>query len=362
MRRAATLNATQFHYRNRRRISDHRSGNARSPFAHRRGDHRRRARRFLQERVKPEMHQSVVEVGTGVCENIQEAQAGDPTHPRARSSGWRRRTACAWPRRARIRSPTGASRRSIPTSAIAIIVEDMKMVARANLIFGLHVHIGVEDRETAIHLMNARALLPAAHSGALHQFAVLAGHGYRPEVVSLQGVRQVSAHQHSRLLSAAGRVSRAYVNLLVQTNCIDNAKKIWWDIRPHPHFPTLEFRVCDMPMRAGRDHRDRRADSRRPSPSCTSCTSRIRASALPPRADHGKQVARLALRARRQTDRFRQADRSSGARSDGGISGLRRRCGAMNWAAAKRSTTFARFWKRAPARTASCGSFKRQEI
>ena len=40
-----------------------------------------------------------------------------------------------------------------------------------------------------------------------------------------------------------------YVNLLIKTNCIDNAKKIWWDIRPHPHFPTLEFRICDMPMR-----------------------------------------------------------------------------------------------------------------
>nr|MCU0229723.1 glutamate-cysteine ligase family protein [Bryobacterales bacterium] len=40
-----------------------------------------------------------------------------------------------------------------------------------------------------------------------------------------------------------------FVNLLVKTKCIDNAKKIWWDIRPHPDFPTLEFRICDMPMR-----------------------------------------------------------------------------------------------------------------
>jgi len=41
----------------------------------------------------------------------------------------------------------------------------------------------------------------------------------------------------------------SFVNLLIKTNCIDNAKKIWWDIRPHPHFPTLEFRICDVPMR-----------------------------------------------------------------------------------------------------------------
>jgi len=40
-----------------------------------------------------------------------------------------------------------------------------------------------------------------------------------------------------------------FVNLLVKTNCIDNGKKIWWDIRPHPFFETIEVRVCDIPMR-----------------------------------------------------------------------------------------------------------------
>jgi carboxylate-amine ligase len=41
-----------------------------------------------------------------------------------------------------------------------------------------------------------------------------------------------------------------YVNLLIRTNCIDNAKKIWWDIRPHPFFNTVEVRACDIPLRA----------------------------------------------------------------------------------------------------------------
>jgi carboxylate-amine ligase len=40
-----------------------------------------------------------------------------------------------------------------------------------------------------------------------------------------------------------------YVDLLVNTGCIDNGKKIWWDLRPHPYFPTLEFRICDIPTR-----------------------------------------------------------------------------------------------------------------
>jgi glutamate---cysteine ligase / carboxylate-amine ligase len=39
-----------------------------------------------------------------------------------------------------------------------------------------------------------------------------------------------------------------YVNLLIKTNCIDNAKKIWWDVRVHPFFDTIEFRICDVPL------------------------------------------------------------------------------------------------------------------
>src|SRR5207245_959557 len=42
----------------------------------------------------------------------------------------------------------------------------------------------------------------------------------------------------------------SFIKLLIKTNCIDNAKKIWWDIRPHPFFNTIEFRGCDIPMRA----------------------------------------------------------------------------------------------------------------
>jgi carboxylate-amine ligase len=39
-----------------------------------------------------------------------------------------------------------------------------------------------------------------------------------------------------------------YVNLLIKTSCIDNAKKIWWDVRVHPIFDTIEFRICDVPL------------------------------------------------------------------------------------------------------------------
>ena len=64
-----------------------------------------------------------------------------------------------------------------------------------------------------------------------------------------QSVRQVSRERTFRTRSPAGPTSMQLVNLLIRTNCIDNAKRIWWDIRPHPIFSTLEVRICDLPMR-----------------------------------------------------------------------------------------------------------------
>jgi len=135
-----------------------------------------------------------------------------------------------------------------PDPRYQTIVEDLKMVARANLIFGLHVHIGVEDRETAIQIMNgARYFLP-------HLLALSANSPF------WQGMETGLKSYRCKVFDKFPRTNipdiyhswsefENYVDLLIKTNCIDNAKKIWWDIRPHPHYPTLEFRVCDMPMR-----------------------------------------------------------------------------------------------------------------
>ena len=109
---------------------------------------------LLKERVKAEMHQSVVEVGTGICKNIQEARQ-DVTELRrgiidlAKQNGLRLAAAGTHP------FSDWRHQEIYPDERYQVIVEDLKMVARANLIFGLHVHIGVEDRETALHLMNA---------------------------------------------------------------------------------------------------------------------------------------------------------------------------------------------------------------
>ncbi len=202
---------------------------------------------LLQERVKAEMHQSVVEVGTSVCNNIKEAKtevkklrhdmiklarenglslASSATHP---FTDWR-------------------TQEIYPDERYHNIVQDMKMVARANLIFGLHVHIGIEDRETAIHLMNhARYFVPhmlALSTNSPFWLGMNTGlKSYRCKVFDKFPRTNIPDY-----FPSWGEYDN-FIKLLIKTNCIDNAKKIWWDIRPHPFFNTLEFRICDIPMR-----------------------------------------------------------------------------------------------------------------
>jgi carboxylate-amine ligase len=136
-----------------------------------------------------------------------------------------------------------------PDERYRTIVEDLQLVARENLIFGLHVHVGVQDRETAIHLMNAaRYFLPhilALSTNSPFWMGVKTGlKSYRCKVFDKFPRTNIPDY-----FPSWGEYE-SFVNLLIKTNCIDNAKKIWWDLRPHPFFNTLEFRVADIPMRA----------------------------------------------------------------------------------------------------------------
>ena len=206
-----------------------------------------KGRLLLQERVKAEMHQSVVEVGTSVCANISDAKEELKKLRRdmirlARENGLRLASAATHPFADwRVQEIT-------PDERYKNIVEDMQLVARANLIFGLHVHVGVEDRETAIHLMNhARYFVP-------HLLALSANSPFWLGMdTGLKSYRCKVFDKFPRTnmpdyFPSWGEYEN-YIKLLIKTNCIDNAKKIWWDIRPHPFFNTLEFRVCDIPMR-----------------------------------------------------------------------------------------------------------------
>ena len=202
----------------------------------------------LQERVKAELHQSVVEVGTSVCKNIKEAKAEVKALRReiirlANENGLRVASVATHP------FSDWRTQEIHPDERYKNIVEDMQLVARANLIFGLHVHIGIDDRETAIHMMNhARYFLPhilALSTNSPFWLGMNTGlKSYRCKVFDKFPRTNIPDY-----FPSWGEYEN-FIKLLIKTNCIDNAKKIWWDIRPHPFFNTIEFRVCDIPMRA----------------------------------------------------------------------------------------------------------------
>ena len=202
---------------------------------------------ILQERVKAEMHQSVVEVGTSVCATIKDAKEEVKKLRRdvirlAKENGLRLASAATHP------FADWRVQEIYPDERYKNIVEDMQLVARANLIFGLHVHIGIEDREIAIQLMNhARYFLPhilALSANSPFWLGMDTGlKSYRCKVFDKFPRTNIPDY-----FPSYGEYEN-FVKLLIKTGCIDNAKKIWWDIRPHPFFSTLEFRVCDIPMR-----------------------------------------------------------------------------------------------------------------
>lgn len=204
-------------------------------------------KRVLKERVKAELHQSVVEVGTGICKNIAEARA-DLHELRsnivelAKKNGLRIAAASTHP------FADWKTQQIYPDPRYHTIVEDMQQVARANLIFGLHVHVGIEDKETVIHIMNAaRYFIPhilALSTNSPFWLGLDTGlKSYRCKV--FDKFPRTNLPDYFSSYSEYENL----VKLLIQTNCIDNAKKIWWDLRPHPNFSTLEFRVMDLPMR-----------------------------------------------------------------------------------------------------------------
>lgn len=198
------------------------------------------------DQVKAEMHQAVVEVGTGICRNTEEARAdlsnlrktisqvaesiglrigASGTHP---FSKWERQLITDHPRYNQI-------------------VNELQDAARSNLIFGLHVHVGVESREMGIHLANSmRYFLP-------HVYALSTNSPFwEGRNTGFKSFRTKVFDKFPRTgipdFFESVEEYDNYVKLLVKTGCIDNAKKIWWDLRVHPFFNTVEFRICDVPL------------------------------------------------------------------------------------------------------------------
>lgn len=202
---------------------------------------------LLGEQIKPEMIQSMVEVGTGICRNIDEARA-DITNLRSVISSLARKNGLVIIAASTHPISRWQDQKIFEDERYELLVQELQTVARSLLIFGLHVHVGVPDRDRQIHIMNAaRYFLPhvlALTTSSPFWMAHNTGlKSYRSEIFKQFPRTDIPDHFDSYVSF------QRYIDLLIKTGCIDNGKKIWWDVRPHPFFPTLEFRVCDIPTR-----------------------------------------------------------------------------------------------------------------
>lgn len=202
--------------------------------------------KIIKDKVKAEMHQAVVEVGTDICQNIDEAYNDIRT---LRKTIFEIAGSLGLAMGASGTHPFSHWESQLITDHARYndIVNELQDAARSNLIFGLHVHVGMESREMANHIANStRYFLPHIYALSTNSpFWEGRKTGYKsyrtkvfdkfPRTGIPEAFESIEAYD-------------GYIKLLMKTNCIDNAKKIWWDLRVHPFFNTVEFRICDVPM------------------------------------------------------------------------------------------------------------------
>ena len=202
---------------------------------------------MILDEVKPELHQSMVEIGSKVCRTPQELRAelvrlrgmvmdlagknglviaAAGTHP---FSCW-------------------TKQEITPLERYIGVRQDLQDLAQQLLIFGTHIHIGIEDQDFLIEAMNvSRYLLP--HVLALSTSSPF----WQGRRTGLKSYRSIIFRNFPRtgvppILESYGAYEEL-LGVLVATKCIPNGSKIWWDARPHHAYPTLEFRVCDVATR-----------------------------------------------------------------------------------------------------------------
>ncbi|HET7695618.1 MAG TPA: carboxylate-amine ligase [Vicinamibacterales bacterium] len=199
----------------------------------------------LGDQIKRELHQSIVEVGTKICADVNELEREVCRIRRelsqsAESVGLRIAAAGTHP------FSSWKDQLVSPGERYQNIVEELQQLARSLLIFGLHIHVAVPDKASTIELLNeARYFLP--HLLALSTSSPF----WQGRDTGLKSYRTTVFRRFPRSgipdeFSSWSQYEE-YVDTLVALHCIDDGKKVWWDLRPHPVFGTLEFRICDVP-------------------------------------------------------------------------------------------------------------------
>ncbi len=201
-------------------------------------------RHVLKDQIKEEFLQSQVEVGSKICRTIAEAREElvrlrSTVVQVAENNGLQVLAASTHP------FSSWADQTVTPKERYYKHRDQLAYIAKRLLIFGMHVHVGIEDQDLRIDLMDqARYFLP--HLLALSTsspFWLGRDTGIRSyRSIIFQDLPRTGPPPAFKSWSEYER----FVDTLVRTNCIEDATRIWWDIRPHPNFPTLEFRVTDI--------------------------------------------------------------------------------------------------------------------
>jgi len=198
----------------------------------------------LREQVKAELHQSIVEVGTKVCHTAAEARAElvrlrQSVMELAGRNGLKIAAAGTHP------ISSWVDQEITPFERYAGVKQDMQILAQQLLIFGTHVHVGIEDPEFLIDAMNVvRYFMP-------HVLCLSASSPFWiGQDTGLKSYRSIVFRNFPRtgippyFSSYTDFVQ--YRDTLVKTNSIPDGTKIWFDVRPNYNYPTLEFRICDV--------------------------------------------------------------------------------------------------------------------
>ena len=201
----------------------------------------------LGDQVKQEMHQSIVETGTKICENVSELRL-EVHRTRGELVAAAERTGLQVAAAGTHPFSSWIDQVISPGERYQHIVEEMGQLARSLLIFGMHVHVAMPDKQTTIDMMNmVRYFLP--HLLALSTSSPF----WMGRNTGLRSFRTTVFRRFPRTgipeIFESWSAYENFVNLLIKTNCIDTGKKIWWDVRPHATFGTLEFRMFDVPTR-----------------------------------------------------------------------------------------------------------------
>ncbi|MBB4636136.1 carboxylate-amine ligase [Longimicrobium terrae] len=199
---------------------------------------------MIMGEIKPELHQSIVEVGTNVCRTPQEVRT-ELRRLRGMVMGLAARKDLKVVAAGTHPFSSWMTQEITPLERYIGVKQDMQDLAQQLLIFGTHVHVGIEDPEFLIDAMNvSRYFLP--HILCLSSSSPF----WMGRNTGLKSYRSVVFRNFPR--TGVPRIMRGWADFnelqetLVATRCIPDGSKIYWDLRPHHAYPTLEFRFLDV--------------------------------------------------------------------------------------------------------------------